>query len=179
MIKDLENEIWYNVPSMEGTYMISDKLRFKSLKRVTIRKNGIKLSVNERLLKLSTASGYLVLKDGVNYREFVHRIIATLFIANPHNKPCVNHKDGDKRNNSIENLEWCTYSENNKHAHKTGLKRAKSGHESPVARLIIDTQTGIFYDTIKEAANAKGISLSLLRNRLSGWNSNKCGLEYA
>lgn len=52
----------------------------------------------------------------------LHRIIADAFIHNPEDKKTVNHIDGDKKNNSIDNLEWATYSENNKHAYDTGLK---------------------------------------------------------
>lgn len=54
--------------------------------------------------------------------EYVHRLVAQCFIENPNDYPEVNHKDGNKENNSIENLEWCTRSQNNKHAFQTGLR---------------------------------------------------------
>lgn len=55
----------------------------------------------------------------------IHRIVAETFIPNPNNRPCVNHKDGNKLNNSVDNLEWCTYSENTLHAYRMGLQVAK------------------------------------------------------
>ena len=57
----------------------------------------------------------------------IHRAVAETFIPNPENKSTVNHKDGNKLNNNIDNLEWATYSENNKHAFDAGLKKAISG----------------------------------------------------
>ena len=53
----------------------------------------------------------------------VHRVIAETFIPNPNNLPCVNHKDGNKQNNSVDNLEWCTHSENTLHSFRTGLQK--------------------------------------------------------
>lgn len=53
----------------------------------------------------------------------IHRVIAETFIPNPNNLPCVNHKDGNKLNNAVENLEWCTHSENTKHSFQNGLQR--------------------------------------------------------
>jgi predicted XRE-type DNA-binding protein len=65
---------------------------------------------------------------------FVHRLVSLLFIKNPNNLPVVNHKDGDKTNNHFSNLEWCTYSYNNRHAYSVGLKSAK-GEKNRQAKL--------------------------------------------
>ena len=53
----------------------------------------------------------------------IHRVIAETFIPNPNNLPCVNHKDGNKQNNRVDNLEWCTHSENTLHSFRTGLQK--------------------------------------------------------
>jgi len=60
--------------------------------------------------------------QGMHDRFNVHRLVAEAFIPNPNDYPCVNHIDGNKTNNHIENLEWCSYAHNNKHAYDTGLK---------------------------------------------------------
>ena len=65
----------------------------------------------------------------------VHRMVAEAFIPNPDNLPCVNHKDGNKDNNCVENLEWCTYSENNQHALAKGLKVFESGSKNKNSKL--------------------------------------------
>ncbi len=74
------------------------------------------------------ANGYKrihVSDEGIDFKYLVHRLVAEAFIANPENLPCVNHKDGNKQNNAADNLEWCSYSDNQKHAYRTGLKSAK------------------------------------------------------
>ena len=68
----------------------------------------------------------------------VHRIIAKTFIPNPDNLPCVNHKDGNKLNNSVDNLEWCTHSENIIHAYQTGLEQPMCGEQHHTHKLTED-----------------------------------------
>ena len=66
-----------------------------------------------------------VSNNGKDCKFLVHRIVAETFIPNPKNLPCVNHKDGNKLNCSVDNLEWCSYGENLSHAFRTGLRNCK------------------------------------------------------
>ena len=72
--------------------------------------------------------GYLqvkLYKDGKGRKFKIHRLVSEIYIPNPHNYPQVNHIDGKKTNNHVSNLEWCTSSQNIKHAYNTGLKKPR------------------------------------------------------
>ena len=88
----------------------------------TIREDGfIKANYKENI-KIYLLGGYKT----INYKNktyYVHRLVAEAFIPNPNNYPCINHINGVKTDNRIENLEWCTYSFNNKEAYRMGLKK--------------------------------------------------------
>jgi hypothetical protein len=79
------------------------------------------LEINGKTRKITTRKdGYQVYSDNRRIK-YLHRYLAEKYIPNPENKPCVNHINGNKSDNRIENLEWATYYENNKHAKATGL----------------------------------------------------------
>ena len=113
----------------------------------------------------------------------IHRLVAKAFIPNPQNKKEVNHINGIKNDNRLENLEWATSSENRQHAFDTGLKkyteRQRRINSELFSKPVLDTQTGIFYNSAKEASRLLGINKNTLYGYLLGHNPNKTSLIYA
>lgn len=125
----MNKEIWKDIKGYEGKYQISNLGRIKSLSRFinNCKENSlIGFYSKERIIKQSISkTGYYVctlFKNGKGRTFKVHRLVAEAFIDNPNELPIINHRDGNKLNNSLDNLEWCDYSHNNKEAYKQGLK---------------------------------------------------------
>jgi hypothetical protein len=117
-------EKWKKIKDYEDAYMISNKGRIKCLVRNGNSKERIKS------LSLHSSGTYLTVelrKNNKITRKFVHRLVALYFLPNPKKLPVVNHKDGNKLNNNVDNFEWCTHSENSKHAVRTGLTKISVG----------------------------------------------------
>ena len=111
-------ELWKPISGLEDNYEVSN------LGRVRRIKSGCGTQAGRILHFLNHSNGYVIAPMSLNskkYRRYVHRLVAEAFIPNPDNKPEVNHIDGNKRNNCVDNLEWVTRSENNTHMFRSGL----------------------------------------------------------
>jgi hypothetical protein len=145
-------EIWkkINYPNIKNCYEISSHGNFKNI------------NINKpRKLKLT--NGYLTTKIGLTTKQYqdksIHRLVAEAFIENIHNKEYVNHKDGNKKNNNVDNLEWMTQKENVNHSINTGLINPRS---RPVKQF---TLTGEFIKEFNSTTNA-GLSIGLSRSSI-------------
>lgn len=145
----MQKEIFKPIKDFEGLYEISnmgdvkslDKewkvLNYKSKKYVTVKMKSkiLKCSISHCGYKQAQLS-----KNGKIVSKTIHRLVAEAFIPNPDNLPCVNHIDCNKMNNNVDNLEWCTYSYNEKHAFKNGLlkihTKGKFSKDSYVAKAV-------------------------------------------
>lgn len=113
-------EIWKDIEGYEGLYQVSNLGRVKSLSK----KRGFGEQKEKVLKPWITNLGYCTVtlyKNSLSQIKRVHRLVAEAYIPNPENKETVNHIDGNKQNNTVENLEWNTQSENINHSIKTGL----------------------------------------------------------
>lgn len=132
-----EDEIWQEIPD-NPRYLVSNYGRIYSMITAKLLKLGESSSIPEK--------SYSVIRlpyQDVKKTYKVHRLVAELFIPNPDSKELVNHKDGNKKNNFVENLEWNTHTENAQHAWDTGLmERARisqpKGEDSPNSKLTLE-----------------------------------------
>ena len=133
---------WKSVKGYEELYEVSDLGQVRSKQRVVRQVvNGIEKSFNykSKILKQEkTNRNYFRItlsKNNIQERKSVHRLVATAFLENQDNLPQVNHKDGNTENNKAVNLEWCTQSENQKHAFRTGLQLPVKGENHGNCKL--------------------------------------------
>jgi len=171
------DEIWKPIVGCECYYKISNLGNVHSLERVveykyktnsgTIIKRRLKKAKN--LKTHINKVGYRttdIQVEGIRHTLTIHRLIAEAFILNPENKPTVNHRDGNKLNNNISNLEWNSYSENNKHAVDNGLRKSpwigifgvKHPQSKPVIQLDKKGNKINEFDNAREAQRKTGIS---------------------
>lgn len=123
------DEIWKPIKDFENLYEVSNLGRVKSLPRIKINNRGKQLTKEKIMKPHDFNNGYykvpLTNKEHLKKYYLVHRLVAQSFIPNPNNLPQVNHKDGDKSNNCVNNLEWITKEDNIKHAYKMGLNPSR------------------------------------------------------
>lgn len=136
-------------------------------------------NIYRKLIPHLGVSGYLRigLRDKRTSRHWysVHRIVAKAFVPNPENKPEVNHIDGNKLNNAIDNLEWCTQQENVAHAYNTGLRT--STRSKPCLQINRSGEVLARYESQADAARAMGVSQSSIHHAI-GYQRLSCGFYW-
>lgn len=171
----VETEKWEDIPEFRGIYQISNFGRIKSLARITKNGPGFR-QVSERIKPshCSEALGYrmISLKNVALKKEkryYVHRLVAAAFIPNPYNLPEVNHKDSDKSNANVANLEWVTGSQNQRHSYNTTDRKGHwTGKVTKIAIPTISIQdTAITeFDSVLKCAIHFGVCLNTVRKRM-------------
>lgn len=165
----MPDEIWKDIKDYEGLYQISNYGNVKSLPKERHNRRGVYIQKEKLLSLTNTSTGYKkveLVKDGKRKGFKVHRLVAQAFIPNPDEKPQVNHIDGDKTNNYVDNLEWATASENSIHAYNTGLNsRKRELNESEIIYMYCELNM-----TMQEISKHFGVSIPTIRKRLEDNN---------
>ena len=159
-------EVWEDIKGYEGLYQVSNMGRVKSLERTVTRKNGRRQTIQERILNPKTErNGYLRIElcngSGKKKSFLVHRLVCEAFHENTeNNKPCVNHIDENKANNTASNLEWCTYKENLNHG--TRSARSAKALSKPVGQYAKDEELIKIWQSTREVQRQLGLDQSTI-----------------
>lgn len=143
------DEIWKDIPNYEGFYQVSNYGRVKSLSRIINHKSTGKVISKEKILKPHTHYGYknvLLSKNNEKKYKKIHRLVAETFIPNPNNLPYINHKNENRSDNRVENLEWCDSKYNNNYGNrnkKIGVANSKKVKQYDLKGNYIKTWSSI------------------------------------
>lgn len=146
-------EIWKPIADYEDLYEVSNQGRVRSLCNRYGENKILKQCIGSRGYYLVT-----LCNKGKQKTVNVHRLVACAFIPNPASLPCINHKDENKLNNNVSNLEWCSYYHNNTYGHRLTKSAEKRGIP------VICNETGIVYPSSKAASRITGIAQSQIWN---------------
>lgn len=159
-----KEEVWKDVPVYDGLYQVSSLGKIKVPPRWCKSKLGSRqLRNGKELVTRNMRDGYIQAGLTINGKwkgHPVHRLVASAFIPNPQNKPCVNHVDGNKKNNNVENLQWVTHKENTRHAILNDLIKRPKGESHSGSRL---TKEKVIFIR-QNLANMSGVEMAILFN---------------
>ena len=160
-------EEWVDIIGFEGCYKINRLGEVLSC--AMVRSNGNGSYLQKQIVLRPYGKQYLRValnRDGKRHETSIHSLLAIHFIPNPHNKPIINHKNGIKKDNSLENIEWATCAENNQHAHDTGLKIG--ANRKMVVQIDLSGNTVMAHKSILGASKTTGIGRRNIKRNIRG-----------
>ena len=175
-------EVWKSVKGFEGLYEVSNLGNIRSLPREVFRKESIRggrklkgsvvFQEGRNLKPMVSKEGYLLVGIyDINHkfrRCLLHRIVAKAFLPNPHNLPCINHKNEKKTDNREENLEWCTQLYNARYSKEKTIKRLREVLCKRIVQLSLNGVKIAEYSSITEASNKTGIGINMISRVVQG-----------
>ena len=156
------SEIWKDIEGYEGKYQVSNLGRVRSLDRVVEKRDGTTQFIHGTIIKPhNKVNGYKVVnlwRQKNSIHMYVHRLVAIAFIPNPGNLQEVNHKDEDKTNNHVDNLEWCSHRYNS--MYNNLHNRSKANMRKQVIQLTLDGKMMAEFESEMEASRQTGFAVS-------------------
>lgn len=182
-------EEWRDIKGYEGLYQVSNMGNVRSVTHTTVHRDGKVVRYEGKMLTPHNGDrGYKFVnlsKNGIVNLANVHRLVAETFLPKDDGKNVVNHKDGNKHNNTVENLEWVTYSENSKHAVRNGLldmepfiAAGSTARKKKIAQIDASGKTIKVFDSAAEAARQLGLSKGNISSCANGVRKTSGGYRW-
>lgn len=159
----MNDEIWKDIPEFKGYYQASNLGSIRRIANYSNQHSDWELEKPKILKAKDNGKGYLYVIlsiNGIHYQRYIHRLVAQAFLDNINNYKEINHKDGNKKNNNVSNLEWCNHSQNGKHAYEHGLRTVKGcyGVKKKVAMVDITSNEILkIFDSVYDASQYVGL----------------------
>ena len=182
----MDKEIWKDIPGYEGLYQISNLGRVKSLKRKVYAGRGRMRWQYEKILSenKTNGNGYKIVslnKESKSQNKYIHRLVAEAFLENPNNYKYINHKDENKSNNCVDNLEFCTaqYNSTYNNLHiRNGLKKRNNKYSKKILQLNDNDEIITIFPSISEASRQLNVSYQAISDCLRGIQKHSAGYKW-